>query len=191
MHLLSFHIIPSPETNDHQVRILMNSEDWLKNDYLGLDPPSFFQQETFVNGTLLVGRCNCGTEGCGDLIVDVNSDAHRVIWTTSDGVNFKFDKTEYLHVIESLKTDDSWEDTNRKAERLVSDIFYGSQTVDELPFEWASCRIEKNKICLSFNKDNSKQEILKFDWDGKTVNDAMNKAIDFLRSNKQLKKINR
>ncbi len=192
MNRLSFNIIPSPESNDHQVRILIDNEDWLQDDYLGIDPPRFFRQETFLSGDLLVGRCDCGVEGCGDLIVNVQSDNDKMIWTINDGLNLQFDKAEYTDVIELSKADFKWEDINRRVERLVTNIFNGSQTTDGLTFDWASCRIENHKVCLSFSKKgfpkDFKQEILKIDWDGKTESDALTKADKFLRTNNRLKK---
>lgn len=192
MNRLSFNIIPSPESNDHQVRILIDNEDWLHDDYLGIDPPRFFQQETFLCGDLLVGRCDCGVEGCGDLIVNVQSDKANMIWTNNDGLNLQFDKTEYLKVIEFSKTDFKWEDINRRVERLVTNIFKDAQTIDGLTFDWASCRIENHKVCLSFSKkgfpEDFKQEILKIDWDGKTESEALTKADKFLQTNNRMKK---
>jgi len=192
MNRLSFNIIPSPESNDHQIRILIDNEDWLHDDYLGIDPPRFFQQETFLGGELLVDRCDCGVEGCCDLIVNVISDKDKIIWTNNDGLNLQFDKAEYLEVFELSKTDFKWEDINRRVERLVTNIFKGSQTIDGLTFDWASCRIENHKVCLSYSKkgfpEDFKQEILKIDWDGRTENEVINKADKFLRTNKRMRK---
>jgi len=192
MNRLSFNIIPSPESNDHQVRILVDNKDWLRDDYLGIDPPRFFQQETFLSGDLFVGRCDCGVEGCGDLIVNVQSDNYKIIWTSKDGLNLQFDKAEYSDIIEVSKADFKWEDINRRVERLVTNIFNNSQTIDGLTFDWASCRIENSKVCLSFSKkgfpEDFKQEIFNIDWDGKTESDALTRAEKFLRTNYRIKK---
>jgi len=40
---LSFKILPSPSTNDHELRILIDDQD-----FLGIDPPSFFSQDLQV-----------------------------------------------------------------------------------------------------------------------------------------------
>jgi hypothetical protein len=171
---------------------MIDGEDWFRDDYLGIDPPRFFQQDTFFSGDLMVGRCACGVEGCGDLIVNVQSDKDKMIWTSNDGLNLQFDKTEYIDLIELSKADFKWEDINRRVERLVTNIFKGSQTIDGLTFDWASCRIENHKVCLSFSKkgfpEDFKQEILKIDWDGKTESDALTKADKFLRTNNKMKK---
>jgi hypothetical protein len=72
VNTLTFEISPSPSSNDHQVRIRIDGEDWLGGDYLGVDPPRFFAQATLESGgRVLVGRCGCGCEGCDDVHVDM------------------------------------------------------------------------------------------------------------------------
>jgi len=192
MNILSFKIKPSLESNDHQVRILIEGEDWLRDDYLGIDPPRFFAQDNLLSGDLLIGRCNCGVEGCGDLIVNVQTDNNKVIWVNRDGLNLQFDKSDYINVIDKSKTDFGWEDINRRVERLISDLFIDTKTNDGLTFDWASCRIENKRVCLSYGKKGLpkefKQEILKFDWNGKSDNDAISKAKKFLQTNSRIKK---
>jgi len=192
MNVLSFNIIPSTDSDDHQVRIVIDNEDWLGNDNLGIDPPRFLQQEAFLKGDLLVGRCDCGVEGCGDLIVNVKTHLDKVNWRNDKGLNLQFDKSDYLKVIDKAKTDFSWEDINRRVERLVSNLFIGSKTNDGLTFDWASCRIENGRVSLSYStqglSEEFKQEIFKFDWDGKTENDALVKAERFMQENDRIKK---
>jgi len=192
VNALSFHIIPSSESNDHQVRIFIDGEDWLRNDFLGVDPSSFFQQDSFLNGDLLVGRCTCGVEGCCDLIVNVHNDSEKVGWTNDDGLNLQFRKTEYLKIIEILKTDYSWEDINRRVERLISTLFIGTNITGGLTFDWASCRIEDKMICLSYSKkglpEEFRQEIIKFGWDGISETDALTKADKFIYETKRITK---
>lgn len=192
MNVLSFNIIPSPDSNDHQIRIVIDNEDWLGDDYLGIDPPRFVQQETFLRGDLLVGRCGCGVEGCGDLIVNVQTHLDKVTWTNDEGLNLQFEKSDYLKVIDKSKSDFSWEDINRRVERLVSNLFIGSRTNEGLTFDWASCRIENGRVSLSYStkgpSQDFKQEIFKFDWDGKTENDALIKGDRFIQTNDRIKK---
>jgi hypothetical protein len=191
MNVLSFNIIPSPDSNDHQIRIVIDNEDWLGDDYLGIDPPRFVQQETFLQGDLLVGRCNCGVEGCADLIVNVQTHLDKVNWTNHEGLSLQFDKSDYSKVIDKSKMNFSWEDINRRVERLVSNLFIGSKTNEGLSFDWASCRIE-NGVSLSYSTkglaEEFKQEIFKFNWDGKTESDALIKGDTFLQTNGRIKK---
>ena len=97
MNKLSFNILPSPESNDHEIRILINDEDFLGRDYLGLDPPSFFSQYNLdKNGEVMIGRCTCGVEGCGDYSVTVVVNHDNVLWTNNNGLNLIFEIQQIL-----------------------------------------------------------------------------------------------
>ena len=88
--------------------------------------------------------------------------------------------------------DFSWENLNRRVERLVSEEFKNTFIYSDYDFDWASCRIEENKISLSYSRtgkpEDFKQEILKFDWNGKNEEDALNRAREYLKSNGKIKK---
>jgi len=75
MGLLSFKFSASPNTNDHEVRPLVDGMDFLQlddEDLIGLDPPVFFKQDALLNGgTLFVGRCACGEIGCDNRAITV------------------------------------------------------------------------------------------------------------------------
>jgi hypothetical protein len=45
MNKLSFKILPCRESNDSEIRILIDDEDILGDDYLGLDPPAFLTKQ--------------------------------------------------------------------------------------------------------------------------------------------------
>lgn len=186
MNKLTFNILPTEESNDHQVRILIDDVDWLGEE-LGIDPPEFFKQTNFLtDGELLIGRCSCGVVGCGDVIVNVTSDEETVNWITADEQKLAFDKEEYSRTIETARTDFSWEDLNRKVERHVSELFKNTSIFGMLTFDWASCRIEDKMINLSFSKheppEQFRQEIRKFRWNGTTVEDALEQANEFLKN---------
>jgi hypothetical protein len=119
MNILSLKILPSTKSNDNEVRILIDNEDFLGDDYLGLDPSVFFDQTYFdKNGELTIGRCSCGCEGCCDFPVKVKVNENRTVWTDENGLNLTFDKEDYFNTVEITKNDFCWEDTNRKMERL-------------------------------------------------------------------------
>ena len=181
MNKISFNILPSPETNDHEIRILIDDEDFLGNDYLGLDPLSFFSQDNFdKNGELMVGRCTCGVEGCGDYAVDVVVNQNNISWTNDNGLNLVFDKQDYDHSIDTAKNDYSWEDIKRKVERLTTNILKLSQTKDNYHFNWASARINDKQITLSYSK-NGDQKLFDIVWDGQSESNVVHNAKQFLR----------
>ncbi len=176
MNILSFKTLESPESNDHQIRILIDGKDWLGDEYLGLDPPSFFKQPGLLSGgKTVVGRCCCGCEGCDDIIVNVEVTGHSVIWWPESGINPEFVLNQYLSTLESQKNDNSWEDINRKVERLVSEVFEGKVLKGNYSFKWASARIDKGKIKLSF-EGGYDQKLFEIPWDSLDTQEAVAKA---------------
>lgn len=178
---LAFSILPSPDTNDHEIRPLIDGEDILGKDFLGLDPPVFFNQETLTKGGyILIGRCTCGEAGCGNYGVTVELDREKVFWKDDSGLNLGFDRQAYESTIEAARNDHSWEDIKRRVERLTSVILHESQTKDGYIFDWASARIGENKITLSFSKDGF-QQLFELAWDGRSDNNVEESAGKFLR----------
>ena len=171
---LTFEIRPSPATNDHEVRVLVDGRDILGDQYIGIDPPEFFCQ-FFQSDTedLLVGRCCCGVVGCGDCIVTVARDREVVRWSGHKA--FVFNRTQYDAAVQRAAQDSSWEDSNRRAERLVNDLLRGLRTQDGFQFDWASARMSPNVIKLSFSNDVT-QKFVEFAWDGKTEESATRAA---------------
>lgn len=183
MNKLTFKILPSPESNDHEIRILIDDEDFLGADYLGLDPPAFFSQENFdKNGELMIGRCTCGCEGCSDFPITVIANEDTVSWTNNNGLNLLFDKHDYDSSIDTARNDFSWEDIKRKVERLTTNVLKKSQTKDNYNFNWASARIKENQITLSFSK-NGDQKLFDIVWDGQTDTNVIQNAEQFLKEN--------
>jgi len=181
MNNISFKILPSPATNDHEVRIFVDNEDFLGNNYLGIDPPSFFSQNNLdKSGELMVGRCTCGVEGCCDYPVTVSVNEKTISWTDNIGVNLLFDKTEYNNSITIAKNDHSWEDIKRKVERLATDILKHSKTKDNYNFDWVSTRIKDKYITLSYSK-NDDQKLFDINWNGQSETDVEYKAKQFLK----------
>ncbi|HLM03062.1 MAG TPA: hypothetical protein VK400_18570 [Pyrinomonadaceae bacterium] len=174
MNTLDFEIIPSPSSNDHQIRFLVDGADWLGDRYLGIDPPAFFALNDLVSGDgrLLIGRCRCGCPGCDDYFVNVERTEFKVGWVSPDRKPVEFIKEKYDSVISAARADTSWEDTNRTAERMISQVFIDASTRDGYKFEWASARVTPKTMTLSFSR-NGVQKLFKFRWDEKSVEDAL------------------
>jgi hypothetical protein len=180
MNNISFNILLSQETNDHETRIFIDNKDFLGSDYLGIDPPSFFSQDNFnKNGELMIGRCTCGVEGCCDYSVTIIANQNKILWTDNNGLNLIFEKSEYDSIITKAKNDYSWEDIKRKVERLTTNILKNSQTKDNYHFDWASARINDSQITLSYNK-NGEQKLFEIIWDGQTEDNVEKNANFFL-----------
>lgn len=183
MNKLSFNILPSPDTNDHEIRILIDDEDFLGDDFLGLDPTLFFSQDNFdKNGELIIGRCTCGVEGCCDYPVTVVVNQANVLWTNSNGLNLCFNMQDYSRSIDAAKNDYSWEDIKRKVERLTTNILKHTQTKDNYIFNWSSARINDKQITLSYSK-NGDQKLFYIVWDGQSENNIEENAKRFFRDN--------
>ncbi|MDB5276159.1 MAG: hypothetical protein JWR61_1114 [Ferruginibacter sp.] len=183
MNKISFKILPSSETNDHEIRVLIDNEDFLGDDYLGLDPPSFFEQDNFdKDGELMIGRCTCGVEGCCDYPVTVAVNQNTILWTNHNGLNLAFDKQDYDHSIGAAKNDYSWEDIKRKVERLTTNVLKKSQTKDNYNFNWASARIKDKQITLSYSK-NGDQKMFDIAWDGQSDTNVEDNAKQFFKDN--------
>jgi hypothetical protein len=172
MNTIQLVVLPSPDSNDHQVRILIDELDWFAEDYLGIDPPRFFDQPfLLIGGQAIVARCICGDEGCDSILAKVTVDESMIIWETNKGRVLKFDKQPYLSTIRAAADDFSWETPERTAERLVTAVFRGATLVDGYCFDWASAQIRPGKIGLSFSRTAS-QKMIYIDWDGQNPSSA-------------------
>lgn len=102
MNALEFRFAPSPETNDDEVRALVDGEDVLgpiDRGSLGVDPPGFFAQPALLaDGELRIGRCECGCVGCCDTVVRTAFADDRVTWTFGPTV-WTFRRTEYERAV--------------------------------------------------------------------------------------------
>ncbi len=106
----------------------------------------------------------------------VENDA--VIWNFNKGDTLRFEKTAYLTLIKNAANDFSWENKERTAERLVGEVFRDTKLNDGYCFDWASARIRKGKISLSFSKEAS-QKFIDFDWVDENPESAVVSAVQF------------
>lgn len=180
MNTLSFKILPTDESHDHEVRIFIDNSDILGQDHLGIDPPEFFrQQNLLITGQILIGRCSCGVVGCDDYSIDVKILDKIVSWTNSNGLNLEFDKSVYEKTISAAQTDHIWENKERRVERLTYDILKNTKTNNDYKFDWTSARIKESVITVSYSKD-GQQQLFEFTWDGQTDESALTGVSSFL-----------
>lgn len=176
INTLSFIASDSPETSDHQVRPHIDGADWLGDDHLGLDPPTFFRQPSLRStGELIIGRCECGVIGCDDRTVVVDRDEHFVYWRTGSGGDVQFAKPEYIVELERAATDYDWESVGRTAERLVDTELGGMTTSDGYIFKWSSTRIRPDTLTLCFERDGD-QRLSDLHWSGRANDDVITAA---------------
>ncbi|UVC09119.1 hypothetical protein IHQ71_00315 [Rhizobium sp. TH2] len=174
LDFLGFKVERSDDTNDHEIRLLVNERDVL-NGHLGLDPPDFFGQSELLKGGLArIGRCGCGTVGCDDVCVQVTIE-DAIVWR-GNNETFKFLPKSYFAWLYEAANDRTWEDINRRTERLVSDVFEDISIQTGESFRWASARIEAGKIHLSFDNGTGRQVLLEFPWRGNDPSEAVKSA---------------
>lgn len=181
---LNFVFAESPDSNDHEVRPLAGEIDILiqapGNPYLGLDPPEFFRQRQLVKGgQLLAGRCDCGIIGCGDCIVNVELSDRAVVWVVSPEKRFEFDRDQYMNAVEQGAEDTSWETLERTVERLVEELDFTVRENLGYKFQWASARIERGRIRLSFLQD-GKQVLFDVSWNQTDPEDGVERVRQWL-----------
>ena len=165
LNSIALKITPSLETNDHQVRVWIDGEDWLDDNSLGLDPPEFFRQSSLrSSGPLTVGRCKCGVLGCGDTTVEIQRTSKMVTWSNANGMDLAFDLQSYDSEIRRANEDHSWENVYRTAERLANDELSGLE-LDGFRFQWASTRIKPETLSISFLRLDQ-QRLIEIAWDG-------------------------
>lgn len=178
---LRIEVSASPESNDHQARLIVDGLDWLGAGQLGLDPPEL-EAALAARGAeeLVVGRCGCGCVGCSDTIVRVVHRGDAIEWSAPGADVLRFDPAQYEAERLRFAADKSWETLGRTVERELGTLFEGCSTDDGCRFEWASTRIAEGRIHLSFSGD-GEQVLLDFGWDGASLAGALEAARVFRR----------
>lgn len=182
MNILTISVEPSLETNDHQARLIVDENDWLGEDFAGLDPPMLRNQLSSGESRKIVGRCACGSVGCDDKVVEMVREDGIVKWQPERGNPLIFEADAYDAEVDRFSCDKSWETIERAAEREVDEILRDTSLKHGFKFEWASARIRNGFITLSYSKPSrtrDHQRLLKFAWDGSSIEDAIECAIAF------------
>ena len=173
---LTIAVEASTGTNDHQARLLIDGKDWLGPEFSGLDPP-MLRNELLGKGvgSLIVGRCWCGSLGCQEVKVEVTRTERSVQWSALGATLLRFSPAQYDAEVTRFAQDTSWETVGRTVEREAEHIFRGTTISGGLAFEWASTRLQEGVVHLRFSKG-CRHKLLKFRWDGASVADAINRA---------------
>lgn len=193
MNTLEITITQSEESNDHQVLVKVDNKNIIEW-FLWIDPVVFFQQDTFLKDwKLIIWRCWCWEVWCGSKVVEVKIDNDIVCWDIKWIEKYSFNKEEYTKYLQEKENDKSWEDLNRRVERLVWIEFNNTIYKNKYFFDWASCRIreEDNQIFLSYSLKNPKewemqQQMLSFPWNRIDEEDAIKNAKIFKLENNDI-----
>jgi len=187
MASLTFAFFPSESSNDHQARVIVDGRDIIEcidKEMLGIDPVEFFGQSSLrSSGELLVGRCSCGCVGCCDARVDTFWTDKHVTWRSQYPwmKEIVFDRSSFESSIEIASKDTSWENLERRVERMISRLDFDAFTRRGIIFDWASARFDKETIRLSFHQGRE-QEMFSVPWDHTNEALALSAVKGFIES---------
>src|SRR5215470_11412405 len=93
VNTIGFQVVASPDTNDHEVRIFVDDQDFIAKywpNMMGMDPDHLLSYHelsarTEPHGATII-RCGCGEVGCGSTEVRISIEGERVIWDSWQGV---------------------------------------------------------------------------------------------------------
>jgi hypothetical protein len=172
---ISFRVLPSPETNDFEVRVLVDGQDFIKKhwpDMMGMDPDEVLSFDVLEPRDIpheeVVIRCGCGVVGCGSVSVMISGEGDRVNWDSWNGDQgnpppeaLAFERGQYLKELEQAIADKSWETPDRTAARLLSSMVdRESLAAHGLSFQWATGRIRDDALTVSLEGPPGHHQIL-------------------------------
>jgi hypothetical protein len=175
LHRVEFRVYPSPETNDFEVRVFVDDEDFLRKHWpemIGMDPYDILSHDVLAPGNtprgVMIARCSCGVWGCGNVSAQISQEGDTVLWDAwmedteaSTSGRLQFDKKLYLQAVERAIEDKSWESPDRTAARLLSTILDSEMlAANGLSFQWASGRIRKDAFTVSLGHPPDCHQIL-------------------------------
>jgi hypothetical protein len=156
---LKIEIVPSPDSNDHEVLLLGDGRDLIRSmddQMMGLDPDDLLIEPSplLVAGAprvVTIGRCSCGETGCGSVEAELSRQDHTVAWSVKDYSHvFTFDAAQYEAEIQRALADASWETPDRTAARLIrSTVDRDALARHGFRFSWSSGRLRIGKLTVS------------------------------------------
>ena len=167
---LAISVRPSPDTNDHEVVLVGDDQNLVERfgaGAIGLDPDDMLiAPSPLLPATprqCLVGRCDCGVIGCGDVFVTIAVGPEFVVWSAIDEPRapIHFVTSQYRSEVERAVGDHSWETQERTAARLIRDgIDHLRLSANGLRFSWASGRVREGAMMVSLILDAGPYQVL-------------------------------
>jgi hypothetical protein len=150
---------PSPQTNDHEVVLLGGGQDLVARfgvGAMGLDPDDLLVEPCplIAKGSdeCLIGRCDCGVIGCGDVRVRIVFGDDVVSWSGVyvERAPVHFDLKAYEIEVGRALHDHSWETPDRTVSRLIaSGVDREVLARAGLKFSWASGRSNPGSMTVA------------------------------------------
>ena len=175
-------VLPSPDTNDHEVRFIVDGIDLIDSfceGSIGLDPDDVLLPGALTASSAphvaVIARCDCGVIGCGDIEAEIKLVGEVVTWAlgqeqSGTGPILRFAAASYMRELGRATADTSWETPERTAARLLrasvnQEILAGH----ELRFLWASGRVRDYTFTVSLELSPGPfQVLLHIPWRGQS-----------------------
>lgn len=196
--IISFQVVPSPETNDHEVKIFVDGRDFIAQhwpDMMGMDPDDILSYRKLSPRTdpheATVVRCGCGVVGCGSASVRISFEGNQVLWDNWQGdkgeppaETLAFDRNQYMRALEDAVQDHSWETPDRTAARiLASMVDHDALTTNSLKYQWASGRVRDDALTISLRGPKGCHQILvHVPWNRQSPEEIALEAADLLKT---------
>jgi hypothetical protein len=195
---IAFRVFPSPDINDHEVRIFVDGKPFIAEhwpDMMGMDPDDILSYCELAPREephrAMVVRCGCGIPGCGNATVQISSDADYVTWDSWEGVPGKpaagtltFARDQYLRAVKDAVKDHSWETPDRTAPRILASLLdHDALALNNLKYQWASGRIRDDVLAISLEgPPNGHQILVHVPWNKQSPEEIAREAADLLRT---------
>ena len=197
-NVIRFLVVPSPDTNDHEVKVFIDGEEFISRQWanmMGMDPDQLLSyrhlsaQEEPHEATVV--RCGCGEVGCGSASVRISAQGDRVIWDDWQGDTggrptkpLIFDRNQYMKAVKDAIEDHSWETPDRTAARILASIVDHSILAENnLKYQWASGRIRHATLTVSLSGTEGCDHILvHLDWKEQSAEEIAREAARLLKT---------
>ena len=198
LHTITFRVVPSPETNDHEVEIFVDGNPFINGHWpemMGMDPDDVLSYDKLVPRDdahkATVVRCGCGHASCGSARVRISANQNRVIWDSWAGIPgnpspeaLEFDRAQYMQAVKDAVEDHSWETPDRSAARILATLGdRAALTRNSLKYQWASGRIRDDVFTVSLEGPPGCHQILvHLPWHKQSPEEIAREAAELLKS---------
>ena len=198
LNTIAFQVIPSPETNDHEVKIFVDGRDYIAQHWpamIGMDPDDVLSYRELSprdephDATIV--RCGCGIVGCGSAWVRIAAEGNRIIWDTWRGDasqppagTLVFDRNQYMQAVRDAVEDHSWETPDRTAARILTELVdHRTLAANNLTYQWASGRLQEATLSISLGGPGGCHQILvHVPWGKQSPEEIATEAADLLKT---------
>jgi len=198
LNTIAFHVVASPETNDHEVEIFVDGKPFIAKhwpDMMGMDPDALLSYSKLAprdgSHEATVVRCRCGEAGCGSAWVRISGEGDQVIWDSWEGDKgdppartLVFARDQYMEALREAVEDHSWETPDRTAARILRPLVdHDAVARNDLEYQWASGRIHDDTLTISLKGPPGCHQILvHLAWNNQSPEEIAHEAAILLKS---------